>query len=132
MLEILIIRKLLDNHIEFEWKFKFLMKIMKVHVGMETILPMWWPPHQFQHLHHVESNVKFILFWKINKIVWKLGWNTSYLVATKWILFPNLFNLVSNSNSSRKFMQLHEKIVEIHTIWWPLDGFYSLDCLDWC
>jgi hypothetical protein len=132
MLEILIIRKLLDNHIEFEWKFKFLMKIMKVRVGMDTILPMWWPLDQFRHLHHVKSNVKFILFWKINEIVWKLGWNTSYLVATKWILFPNLFSLVSNSNCSRKFMQLHEKIVEIHTIWWPLDGFYSLDCLDWC
>jgi hypothetical protein len=27
MLEILVIRKPLDNHIEFEWKFKLLMKI---------------------------------------------------------------------------------------------------------
>jgi hypothetical protein len=47
MLEILIIQKPLDNHIEFEYKFKFLVKIMKVRVGMVAILPMWWPPDQF-------------------------------------------------------------------------------------
>jgi hypothetical protein len=47
MLEIPIIQKPLDNHIEFECNFKVLMKIIKVCVGMVVILPMWWPPHQF-------------------------------------------------------------------------------------
>jgi hypothetical protein len=47
MLEILVIQKPLDNHIEFEWKLKFLMKIMKVHVGMVGIPPMWWPLDRF-------------------------------------------------------------------------------------
>jgi hypothetical protein len=45
MLEIPIIPKPLDNHIEFEWNFKFLMKIMKVLVGIMLVIPtMWWPP----------------------------------------------------------------------------------------
>jgi hypothetical protein len=35
MVKIHVICKPLDNHIEFEWKFKFLMKNMKVHVA-------WW------------------------------------------------------------------------------------------
>jgi hypothetical protein len=48
MVEIPIIRKPLDNHIEFEWKLKFLMKIY-------------------------ESGC------------WH-GGNSSYLVATKWVL----------------------------------------------
>jgi hypothetical protein len=43
MLEIPIIQKPLNNHIEFEWKFKLLMKIMKVCVGMVAIPPVWWP-----------------------------------------------------------------------------------------
>jgi hypothetical protein len=43
MLEILVIWKLLNNHIEFEWNFKNLMKIMKMRVGMVAIPPMWWP-----------------------------------------------------------------------------------------
>jgi hypothetical protein len=47
MFEIPVIQKPIDNHIEFEWEVKFLMKIMKVHVGMVAILPMWWPPNQF-------------------------------------------------------------------------------------
>jgi hypothetical protein len=47
MLEIPIIWKPLDNHIEFEWNLKFLMKIMKAHVGMVAIPPMWWPLDQF-------------------------------------------------------------------------------------
>jgi hypothetical protein len=62
MLVILVIQKPLNNHIEFKWNFKFLMKIMKVHVGMVVIPPMWWPPNQFQHLHLVEFDVKFIFF----------------------------------------------------------------------
>ncbi len=69
---------------------------------------------------------------KINKIIWKLGWNTFYLVATIWVLFPNLLSLVSNSSSCWKFMQLHEKMVKIHHIWWPLDGFCSLAIWVWC
>ncbi len=39
MLEILIIQKPLENHIGFEWKFKFLMKMMKMRVGMVQFLP---------------------------------------------------------------------------------------------
>jgi hypothetical protein len=27
-----------------------------------------------------------------------------------------------------KFTQLHEKMVEIHLIWWPLDGFCFPTC----
>ncbi len=65
MLDIFIIRKPLNNHIEFEWKFKFLMKIMKMCVAMVTILPMWWPLDRFQHLHHVEFGVKFKFLLKI-------------------------------------------------------------------
>jgi hypothetical protein len=72
MLEISIIWKPLDNHIQFEWNFKILMKIMKVHVGMVAIPPMWWPPHQFQHLHHVEFDVKFISSRKLLKLHEKL------------------------------------------------------------
>jgi hypothetical protein len=120
MLEIPIIRKPLDNHIEFEWKFKFW--IMKVCVSMVAIPPMWWPLNQFRHLHHVEFYVKFSFFWKINEVTWKFGWNTSYLVATRWVLFSSLLSLVSNSGFYWKFMQLHENMVEIHHIWWPL-GF---------
>jgi hypothetical protein len=44
------------------------MKIVKVCVGMVAILPMWWPLDQFQHLHHVEFDVKFIFFQKINEV----------------------------------------------------------------
>jgi hypothetical protein len=46
MLEILVIQKPLDNHIEFERKFKFLLKIMKVcwHGGN---LPIWWSLDRF-------------------------------------------------------------------------------------
>jgi hypothetical protein len=43
MFKILVIQKPLGNHIEFEWIFNFLMKIMKVCVGMVAICPMWWP-----------------------------------------------------------------------------------------
>jgi hypothetical protein len=47
MLQILVIQKLLNNYIEFEWKFKFLMTIMKMCVGMVAIPPIWWPPDKF-------------------------------------------------------------------------------------
>jgi hypothetical protein len=105
---------------------------MKVRVGTVAILLMWWPPHQFRDLHHVKFNVKFTFFSKINEIIWKLGWNTSYLVATRWVLLPKLLSLVTNSSSCWKFMQLHEKMVKIHHIWWPLDGFCSLAIWVWC
>jgi hypothetical protein len=59
MLESLDIQKPLDNHIEFEWKFKFLMKIYE-------------------------------------NACWH-GGNSFYMVATKWVLFPNILSLVSNS-----------------------------------
>jgi hypothetical protein len=103
-----------------------------MHVGMVPIPPMWWPIDQFWHLHHVEFDVNFTFFWKINEVTWKLGWNTCYFVATKWVLFPSLLSLVSNSGSCWKFMQLHEKMVEIHPIWWPLDWFCSPTCWVWC
>jgi hypothetical protein len=70
-------------------------------------------------------------FWKINEVTWKLGWNTSYLVATRWVLFSSLLSLVSNLGSCWKFMQLHEKMVEIHPIWWPLNGFCFPTCWVW-
>jgi hypothetical protein len=44
MFKIPIIQKPLGD-IEFEWIFKFLMKIMKMCVGMVVIPPMWWPPN---------------------------------------------------------------------------------------
>jgi len=47
MFEISIIQKPLDNHIEFEWNFKFLVKIMKACAGMVVIPPMWWPLNGF-------------------------------------------------------------------------------------
>jgi hypothetical protein len=106
--------------------------LWKVCVGMVAIPPMWWPLDQFQHLHHVEFDVKFIFFQKINEITWKSCWNMSYLVATIWVLFSNLLSLVSNLGSCWKFMQLHENLVEIHLIWWPLDGFCSPAYWVWC
>jgi hypothetical protein len=96
-------------------------------VGMVVIPPIWWPPNRFQHLHHVEFDVKFTFFLNIHEVTWKLGWNTSYLVATKWVLLPNLLRLMSCS----KFMQLHEKMVEICFIWWPPYGFCSLAYCVW-
>jgi hypothetical protein len=105
---------------------------MKMCVGMVAIPPTWWPLGRFRHLHHVEFDVKFIFFLKIYEVTWKLGWNTSYFVATKWVLLPNLLSLVSNLASCWKFMQLHENIVEIHPIWWPPYGFCFLACWVWC
>ncbi len=123
MLEIPIIWKPVDNHIEFEWKFKFLMKIMKVCVDnscnssylvairpISTFAPCW---------------IWCQIHLKIYEVTWKLGWNTFYLVATKWVLFPNLLSLVSNLGSCWIFMQLHKNMVEIHLIWWPLDEVCS-------
>ncbi len=94
-------------------------------VGVVAIPPIWWPLNQFQHLHHVEFDVKFTFFLKIYEVTWKLGWNTSYLVATKWVLFLNLSSLMSNLGFRWIFMQLHKKMVEIHLIWQPLNGFCS-------
>jgi hypothetical protein len=94
MVEILVIQKPLNNHIKFEWKFKFLIK-------------------------NYES------------ACWH-GGNSSYLVAIRWVLFPNMLSLVLNSTSCWKFMQLHEKMVEMCPIWWPLDGFYFLARWFWC
>jgi hypothetical protein len=67
-------------------------------------------------------------FLKIYEITWKLGWNMFYLVTIRWVLFLSLWSLVSSSTSCGKFMQLHEKMVAIHLIWWPLNGFYSPTC----
>jgi hypothetical protein len=59
MFEMLVKWKPLHNHIEFEWKFKFL---------MVAILLVWWPLDRFQHLHHVEFDVKFNFFLNIYEI----------------------------------------------------------------
>jgi len=131
MLEILVIQKPQDNHIEFEWKVKFLMKIYESacwHGGNSSYSVA---TNRFWHLHHVEFDVKFTFFLKIYEVTWKLGWNTSHLVATIWVSFPNLLSLVSNLGSCWNFMQLHEKIVEIHLIWWPPNGFNSPTCWIW-
>ncbi len=108
---------------------QILNEIMKACVGMVTILPMWSPRDRFWHLHHVEFDIKFTFFWKINEIIWKLGWHTSYLVTTRWILFPNLLSLVWNSSFCWKFMQLHSKIIERHPIWWPFRWVLFLNLL---
>jgi hypothetical protein len=55
--------------------------------------------------HLVEFGVKFRFLLKIYAITWKYGWDTSYLVATKWVLFLNMLILVSNSSFCWKFMQ---------------------------
>jgi hypothetical protein len=93
MLEIPIIQKPIDNHIEFEWKFKFLMKNYEC-------------------------------------ACWH-GGNSSYLVATRLIDICTMLNLMSNSFSSWIFMKLHENLVEIHFIWWPLNGFCFPTCWVW-
>jgi hypothetical protein len=41
---------------------------MKMHVGMVAIPPIWWALDQFQHLHHVEFDVKFT-FLKIYEVM---------------------------------------------------------------
>jgi hypothetical protein len=162
MLEIPIIQKPLDNHIEFEWKFKFLMKNYEnvcwhggnssylmatrliltfapcwiwcqIHFLLEnlwTYMKTWlkyalFGGHQMVFVPQpIEFGVKFRFLLKFYVITWKDGWNTSYLVATKWVLFPNVLSLVSNSIFCWKFMQLHEKMVEICLIWWPLYVFW--------
>jgi len=101
-------------------------------VGMVAILPIQWPLGGLRHLHHVEFDVKFTFFLKIYEVTWKIGRNNSYLVATRWVLFPNMLSLMSNLASCSKFMKLHENMVEIHLIWWPLDGFCSPTCWVWC
>jgi hypothetical protein len=108
MLEIPVIRMPLNNHIEFEWKFKFWMKIMKVHVGMLAIPPMWYK-------------------------CWH-GGNSSHVVQMYFNDFDicTMLNLMSISLSSRKLMKLHENLVEIHFIWWPPNGFCSLAYWVWC
>jgi hypothetical protein len=53
----------------------------------------------------VEFGVKFKLL-KIYAIIWKFIWNTSYLVAIRWVLFPSLLYLVSNLAFCWKFMQI--------------------------
>jgi hypothetical protein len=49
---------------------------MKVHVGMMVIPPIWWPLDKFQHLHHVEFDIKFMKlhenFVEICPILWLL------------------------------------------------------------
>jgi hypothetical protein len=52
-----------------------------------AIPPIWCPLDGFQHLHHVEFDVKFTFFFlKIYEITWKLSWNTSNLVATRRVM----------------------------------------------
>jgi hypothetical protein len=103
MLQILVIWRLLDDHIEFEWKFKFLMK------NYDGILPVWWSLNEFWHLHHVEFDVKFIFFLKIYEVTWKLSWNMSYVVAIIWVLFPRLLSLVSHLGFCWNFCNYMER-----------------------
>jgi hypothetical protein len=71
----------------------------------------------------VEFGVKFTFLSICFATTWKDGWNMSYLVATKGVNFlPNMLSLVSNLTFCWNFMQLHEKMVEIPPILWPLDG----------
>jgi hypothetical protein len=39
-----------------------------------------------------------------------------------------MLNLMSNLFSCKTLMKFHANLVEIHSIWWPLDGFYFLAC----
>jgi hypothetical protein len=72
----------------------------------------------------VEFGVTFTFLLNFFAIIWKDGWNTSYLMTTKWVnLFPNVLSLVSNSIFYWKFMQLHEKMIKIRPIWWPPNVF---------
>jgi hypothetical protein len=111
------IQRPLNNHIKFEWKFMFLMKnyeIMCCRGGnssylVATIRVLTFAPCWIWCKIHLS---------KLYEITWKDSWNTFYLVATRWVLFPIMLNLVSNSASYWKFMQLHEKMVEICPIWW--------------
>jgi hypothetical protein len=41
---------------------------MKVYVGMVAIPPIWSPLDRFQHLHHVEFDVKFTFFLNIYEV----------------------------------------------------------------
>jgi hypothetical protein len=68
MFEIPVIRKPLNNHIEFEWKFKFLMKNYESacwHGGNSSYLVA---SRTIRHLHHVEFDVKFTFFLKIYEV----------------------------------------------------------------
>ncbi len=144
MIEILVIWKPLDNHIEFECKFKFLMKNYENacwHGGNSSYLvatkpiltfaPCWiwcqiyvllknlwnsmktWLKYILFGAHQmgfvpqlIEFGVKFRFLLKIYAITWKDGWITSYLVASRWVLFLNLLSSVSNSIFCWKFMQI--------------------------
>jgi hypothetical protein len=131
MLEIWVIWKSLNNHIELEWKFKFLMKNYESacwHGGnssylvatrlISTFVPcwIWFQIHfLFENLwSYMKTWLKYILFG-----------------GMKWVLFPILLSLVSNSSSCLKFIQLYEKMVEISFISWSLDGFCSLSYWVW-
>jgi hypothetical protein len=169
MLESLVIQKPLDNHIEFEWKFKFLMKNYEnacwhggnsfylvatrqvlaftqcwvwcqIHFFLENLwryMKTWlkyvlFGGHQMGFVPQlVEFGVKFIFLLKLYAIIWKDAWNTSYLVAIKWVLFPNILSLVSNLAFCWKFMRLHEKMVEICLIWWPPNVFLAPPPMYW-
>jgi hypothetical protein len=76
---------------------------MKVHVGMVTIPPIWWPLYDFVP-QHVEFGVKFNFLLKFYAITWKDGWNASYLVTAKWILFLSMLSLMSNLASVEFFV----------------------------
>jgi hypothetical protein len=52
----------------------------------------------------LEFGVKFKFLLKIYANTWKFGWNTFYLVAIKWVLFPSLLSLVLNLAFCWKFM----------------------------
>jgi hypothetical protein len=73
-------------------------------------------------LHHVEFGVKFTFFLKIYEVTWKLSWNMSYLVATRWVLFPSLLSSMSNLAFLLKFYAMTWKngwnmFYMVATIW---------------
>jgi hypothetical protein len=41
---------------------------MKMRVGVVVIPPIWRSLDQFQHLHHVEFDVKFTFFFKFSEV----------------------------------------------------------------
>ncbi len=95
----------------FSWVF------MKLHENLVKYVLFGGYKKGFAH-QPVEFGVKLRFLFKICAITWKIGWNRFYLVATIWVLFPHLLNLVSN------LCKLHEKMVEICPICWPLYVFW--------
>jgi hypothetical protein len=80
-------------------------KLMKLREILVEIHPIWWPVDGFcPWTYWVWCQIKVLL--KIYAMTWKYGWNSSYLVAMRWVLFHSLLSLVSNLAFCWKFMQI--------------------------